>query len=191
MKNYYNLTDLGLYHLCYQNLNNEAFQQKLSKKIKNVNDKENDNLGKNEDEITDIFANNYYISSNNSESNSKNNSYKYSNTNKKSNSNEDVFADVSINVEQSTALVNVKFKNNNDSDYDNNSVVQTSINGLNSNVNNEEYLIKNGNNEEEENIIFTDEDHQVCLNFVNRIFEYCKDKLKRDKNHLDIIFERF
>ncbi len=193
MKNYYNLTDLGLYHLCYQNLNYETFQQKLnnSKKIKNVNDKENDNLGKNEDEINDIFANNYYISSNNSENNSKNNSYKYSNTNKKSNSNEDVFADVSINVEQSTALVNVKFKNHYDSDYDNNSVVQTSINGLNSNVNNEEYIVKNENNEEEENILFTREDHQVCLNFVTHIFEYCMEKLKRDKNHLDIIFERF
>jgi len=194
MKNYYNLTDLGLYHLCYQNLNYEKFQQKLnnSKKIKNVNDKENDNLGKNEDESNDIFANNYYISSNNSENNSKNNSYKYSNTNKKSNSNEDVFADVSINVEQSTALVNVKFKNHYDSDYDNNSVVQTSINGLNSNVNNEEYIVKNGNNEEEEeNILFTNEDHQVCINFVAHIFEYCMDKLKRDKNHLDIIFERF
>ena len=194
MKKYDNLTDLGLYHLCYQNfknLNNEAFQQKSSKKIKNVNDNENDNLGKNEDEINDIFVNNYYISSNNSESYSKNNSYKYSNTNKKSNSNEDVFADVSINVEQSTALVNVKFKNNYDNDYENNSVVQTSINGLNSNVNNEEYIVKNGNNEEEENIIFTSEDHQVCLNFVNRIFEYCRDKLERDKNHLDIIFERY
>ena len=195
MKNYYNLNDLGLYHLCYQNLNYETFQRKInkSKTIKNVNDKENDNLGKNEDEINDIFTNNYYISSNNSENNSKNNSYKYSNTNsnKKSNSNEDVFADVSINVEQSTALVNVKFKNNNDSDYDNNSVVQTSINGINSNVNNEEYIVKNENNEEEENILFTSEDHKVCINFVTHIFEYCMDKLQRDKNHLDIIFERF
>ena len=194
MKNYYNLTDLGLYHLCYQNLNYETFQQKLnnSHKIKNVNDKENDNLGKNEDETNDIFANNYYISSNNSENNSKNNSYKYSNTNKKSISNEDVFADVSINVEQSTALVNVKFKNHYDSDYDNNSVVQTSINGINSNANIEEYGVKNENNEEEEeNILFTSEDHQVCINFVTKVFEYCMDKLKRDKNHLDIIFERF
>jgi hypothetical protein len=190
MKNYYNLTDLGLYHLCYQNLNYETFQQKLnnSNQIKNVNNKDNDNLGKNENEFHDIFSNNYYnnISSNNSE----NNSSRYSNKNLNRNSNEDVFADVSINVEQSTALVNVKFKNHYDSDCDNNSVVQTSINGINSNANNEEELTKNDNNEdEEEDIIFTNEDYQVCIDFVASIFDYCMKKLKKEKNNLDNIAE--
>ena len=190
MKNYYNLTDLGLYHLCYQNLNYETFQQKLnnSNQIKNVNNKDNDNLGKNENEFHDIFSNNYYnnISSNNSE----NNSSRYSNKNLNRNSNEDVFADVSINVEQSTALVNVKFKNHYDSDCDNNSVVQTSINGINSNANNEEELTKNDNNEdEEEDIIFTNEDYQVCIDFVANIFDYCMKKLKKEKNKLDNIAE--
>jgi hypothetical protein len=190
MKNYYNLTDLGLYHLCYQNINYETFQQKLnnSNQIKNVNNKDNDNLGKNENEFHDIFSNNYYnnISSNNSE----NNSSRYSNKNLNRNSNEDVFADVSINVEQSTALVNVKFKNHYDSDCDNNSVVQTSINGINSNVNNEEDLTKNDNNEDEdEDIIITNEDYQVCIDFVANIFDYCMKKLKKEKNKLDNIAE--
>ena len=194
MKNYYNLNDLGLYHLCYQNLNCETFQQKLSNsnRIKNVKDNDNDNLGKNENESHDIFSNNYYknISSNNSENNSCN----YSNKNQNRNSNEDVFADVSINVEQSTALVNVKFKNHYDSDYDNNSVVQTSINGINSNVNNEEDITKNDNNEdedEEENILITNEEYQVCIDFVSNVFDYCMNKLQRDKNHLDEKVERF
>ena len=185
MKYNYNLTDLGLYHLFYQNLNYETFQQKLSNsnRIKNVNNKDNDNLGKSENDFRDIF-NNYYnnISSNNSE----NNSFKYSNKNLNRNSNEDVFADVSINVEQSTALVNVKFKNHYDSDYDNNSVVQTSINGINSNANNEEDLTKNDNNEDEqEDIIITNEDYQVCIDFVASIFDYCMKKLKKEKNYLD------
>lgn len=185
MKNYYNLSDLGLYHLCYLNLDYETFQQKLSNsnRIKNVNNKDNDNLGKNEHESHDIFSNNYYNNINSS--NSENNSCKYSNKNQNLNSNEDVFADVSINVEQSTALVNVKFKNHYDSDCDNNSVVQTSINGINSNVNNEEDLSKNDNNEdddEEENILFTNEDTQVCIDFVTNIFDYCMKKIQKEKN---------
>ena len=190
MKNYYNLTDLGLYHLCYQNLNYEIFQQKSinSNRIKNVNNKDNDNLGKSENDFHDLFSNNYY--NNISDNNSENNNCKYSNKNQNRNSNEDVFADVSINVEQSTALVNVKFKNHYDSDCDNNSVVQTSINGINSNVNNEEDLTKNDNNEDEdEDIIITTEDYQVCIDFVSNIFEYCMDKLKREKNNLDNIVE--
>ena len=190
MKNYYNLTDLGLYHLCYQNLNYEAFQQKIinSNRIKNVNNKDNDNLGKSENEFHDLFSNNYY--NNISDNNSENNSYKYSNKNQIRNSNEDVFADVSINVEQSTALVNVKFKNHYDSDCDNNSVVQTSINGINSNVNNEEDLTKNDNNDDEdEDIIITNEDYQICIDFVSNIFEYCMNKLKKEKNNLDNIVE--
>ena len=190
MKNYYNLSDLGLYYLCYQNLSYETFQQKLSNSnlIKNVNNKDNDNLGKIENESIDIFNNNYCnnINSNNSE----NNSCKYSNKNQNRNSNEDVFADVSINVEQSTALVNVKFKNHYDSDCDNNSVVQTSINGINSNVNNEEDITKNDNNEdedEEENILITNEDNQICIDFVNNIFDYCMKKIREEKNKLNDI----
>lgn len=189
MKNYYNLNDLGLYHLCYQNLNYDTFLQKSNSreknKIRSVNNNENDNLGKNENDSNNLFNRSCYTNlnkdlENNSDYINSDNSSSYINQNRKKISTEDVIADVSINVEQSTALVNVKFKSHYDSDFDNNSVVQTSINGLNSNGNNEEYIIKNENNEdEEENIFITNEDYQVCMDFVANIFDICLEKLHR------------
>ena len=188
MKNYYNLNELGLYYLDYQNLNCDTYQQKIQN-IKSVNNKDNDNLGKNDTEIQDIFKN--YYSSNNSGNNSiRSNKTK----NKKKISNEDVIANVSINVEQSTALVNVKFKNHYDSsDYDNNSIIQTSINGINSlksGKNNDISLLENKNNEDEENnILVNNEEYQICLDFVANIFEYCLDKLHRDEKNVNKIYE--
>ena len=191
MKNYHNLNDLGLYNLCYYNLSNENYQQKAPS-LKNVNNKENDNLGANEI-IQDIFnRKSYNINSsiNNSNSNiNDNNSLKSNQSNKylmksiKNVSSEDVVANVSINVEHSTALVNVKFKNHYDSDYENNSVFQTSINGFNSGKNDESLL--DNNNNEEENILITSEDYQKCMEFVSSVFEFCLNKLHNtdEKNY--------
>ena len=192
MKNYYNLDELGLYHLNYQNLSCNSYQQRL-KSIKSVNNKDNDNLGNN-DEMQDIFNKKYY-SNNNSCSNNSNseNSSALSNKykNKRKISNEDVVANVSINVDHSTAVVNVKFKNHYDSDYDNNSVVQTSINGINSGKsrkNNEISSLEN-KNEDKENILLNNEICQICLDFVANIFEYCLDKLHRDETNVNKIHE--
>ena len=196
MKNYYNLDELGLYHLNYQNLSCDTYRQRL-KSIKSVHDKDNDNLGNlgNNDEIQNIF-NKKYNSSNNSNSNNNSNSEnssalsnKYKNKSKISN--EDVVANVSINVDHSTAVVNVKFKNHYDSDYDNNSVVQTSINGINSGKsrkNNEISSLEN-KNEEEENVLLNNGISQVCLDFVANIFKYCLDKLHRDETNVFKIYE--
>jgi hypothetical protein len=193
MKNYHNLNDLGLYNLCYLNLTSNIFHQKINN-LKGVKDNENDNLGASENnDIQDIFSrtsfNKNNISNNLSNSNNiENNTMNSNKSNKilgkntknlKNNSSEDIVANVSINVEQSTALVNVKFKNHYDSDYDNNSVYQTSINGINSGKN-EETLSENNNNNEEENILITSEDYQKCMDFVSSIFDFCLEKLHRN-----------
>ena len=103
------------------------------------------------------------------------------NTNKNKNSNEDIVANVSIKVDHSTALVNVKFKNHYDSsDYDNNSVVQTSINKNN-------ISLFDKNNNDEENIFLSNGDYQICMDFVENIFNYCLDKLNRDKKNVNKI----
>ena len=202
MKNYHNLNDLGLYNLCYLNLTSNIFHQKINN-LKGVKDNENDNLGASENnDIQDIFSrtsfNKNNISNNLSNSNNiENNTMNSNKSNKilgkntknlKNNSSEDIVANVSINVEQSTALVNVKFKNHYDSDYDNNSVYQTSINGINSGKN-EETLSENNNNNEEENILITSEDYQKCMDFVSSIFDFCLEKLHRNsvKNNIGIL----
>ena len=192
MKNYYDLNELGLYHLNYLNLDCDTYQTKF-KSIKNVNNYENDNLGQNENNIAEDFFNKRYFTvinaNNNSEDSSIRSSSIRSNNNKNKNSNEDIVANVSINVEQSTALVNVKFKNHYDSDNDNNSVIQTSINGMNSNKNNNIRSIDKNNNDEE-NIFLTSEDYQVCMDFVANIFDFCSEKLNRDKkNENKILYE--
>jgi hypothetical protein len=202
MKNYHNLNDLGLYNLCYLNLTSNIFHQRINN-LKGVKDNENDNLGASENnDIQDIFSrtsfNKNNISNNLSNSNNiENNTMNSNKSNKilgkntknlKNNSSEDIVANVSINVEQSTALVNVKFKNHYDSDYDNNSVYQTSINGINSGKN-EETLSENNNNNEEENILITSEDYQKCMDFVSSIFDFCLEKLHRNsvKNNIGIL----
>ena len=192
MKNYCNLNNLGLYHLRYLNLDNNIFQQRLSSS-KSVNNKENDfseksvidshefynkNLNKN---LPNSSFNSINISEN--ISNSKNSSSKNINNNKVRTSKEDFVADVSINVEQSTTMVNVKFKNHNESDMDNNSEVQTSNKRLDINENNEKLSIKKGNkndNVSEKNLI-SNEDYQVCMDFVENVFQYCIEKLHRDE----------
>ena len=185
MKNYYDLNELGLYHLNYQNLDCDTYQKKFSS-IKNVNNYENDNLGQNENNIAQEFFNKRYFTVINSNNNSENSSVR-SSKNKNKISNEDIVANVSINVDHSTALVNVKFKNHYDSDYDSNSVVQTSINGMYSNKNNNISLIDKNNNDEE-NIFLTSGDYQVCMDFVANVFEFCLEKLKRDKKNENKIF---
>ncbi len=196
MKNYLNLNDLGLYNLCYLNLTNSIYHQKINN-LKSVNNNDNDNLGANDkNNAQDLFSrttfnknnNGNNISNNNINDNNTVNSNKNLDKNKnvKINTSEDIVANVSINVEQSTALVNVKFKNHYDSDYDNNSVFQTSINGINSGKNEESLFYNNNNNEEEENILITSEDYQKCMDFVANVFEFCLEKLHKEKKSIKL-----
>ena len=208
MKNYQNINDLGLYNLYYKNLIDNIYHQQINN-LKGVNNTENDNLGACENnEPEDIFSrtsfnknynnnndNNNISHSNINDNNDNDNDNHTINSNKsnkniknvKNNSSEDIVANVSINVEQSTALVNVKFKNHYDSDYDNNSVFQTSINGINSGKNEESLLYNNNNNNNEEvNILITSEDYQKCMDFVSNIFEFCLEKLHRDERMISV-----
>ena len=191
MKNYSNLNDLGLYLLNYKNLNSDIYNQQLQN-MKNVNNQENDNIKQNErknNEIQDTFNKKNSPKNFSNSSNSGNNSIR-SKTRKKISS-EDVVANVSINVDHSTALVNVKFKNHYDSDFDNNSVIQTSIYGMNSGKNNDISLSENKNNDDEYNMFITSGDYQICMDFVANIFEYCLNKLHRDQKNVNIINERY
>ena len=188
MKNYYNLNDLGLYLLNYQNLNCDKYNQN----VQNINNKKNDNLGKNENnEMQNLIIKKSNSKKGSSKNNSINNSDYSSQRSKirKKISNEDIVANVSINVEQSTALVNVKFKNHYDSDFENNSVIQTSIYGMNSGKNNDASLIENKNNDDEDNIFITSEDYQVCMDFVSDVFDFCLNKVHRDKKNENKYFE--
>ena len=203
MKNYQNINDLGLYNLYYKNLIDNIYHRKLNN-LKGVNDTENDNLGASENnEPQDIFSRTSFNKNNNSNNISHSNinddndndnhtinsnkSHKHLVKNVKNNSSDDIVANVSINVDQSTALVNVKFKNHYDSDYENNSVFQTSINGFNSGKNEESILYNNNNNNnEEENILITSEDYQKCMDFVANIFEFCLEKLHRDERMISV-----
>ena len=46
------------------------------------------------------------------------------------------------------------------------------------------------NNNDEENIFLASGDYQVCMDFVANVFEFCLEKLKRDKkNENKILYE--
>ena len=103
MKNYSNLNYLGLYHLCYLNLNYDIFQQKL-------------NTFKLEDKKDNVCS--------------------------------------GKSVNESHELYNKNINKN-----------------LLSNANN--------NNNNTENILLTNEEYQICMDFVESIFQYCLNEIHR------------
>ena len=185
MKNYSNLKDLGLYYLNYQNLNYDNYKKNLQN-IKNINIIENEYLGQNESEDASNLKNNN--SSNNSEFGS-NRSNKYLITSNKKISNEDIVANVSINVDHSTALVNVKFKNHYDSENESDSNIQTSIKDINSGKSKKINENSHDFNKENNKIFIPNNNYQICIDFVSNIFDYCLKKLERDRRSIYKILE--